>query len=104
MVKSASEQYMVNRFLVKQQSKQQNTQFAHLNASNWTQNFSINRKTILFLEWYKQLQILPVSFVKGSKLFDTSALIGLGSQVTFQLDKIFIFLDLPLDAKALKTL
>ena len=95
---------MVNRSLVNnQQSQQQNVQRAHLNASNPTQNFSINRNTIPPPEWYEQLQILPVSFVNGSKGFDTYALIDPGSQFTFLLDKVTSFLELPCEAKASTT-
>ena len=75
-----------------------------MNASNLTQNFSINRNTIPPPEWYEQLQILPVSFVNGSKVFDTYALIDPGSQFIFLLDKVTSFLELPSEAKASKTL
>ena len=91
-------------FCGKQQSQQQNTQSAHLNALNPTQNFSINRNTIPPPEWYEQLQILPVSFVNGSKVFDTYALIDPGSQFTFLLDKATSFLELPCEAQASTTL
>ena len=91
-------------FSGKQQSQQQNIQRASLNASNPTQNFIINRNTILPPEWYEQLKILPVSFVNGSKVFDTYALIDPGSQVTFLLDKVFSFLELPCEAQASTTL
>ena len=60
----------VQSFSGKQQSQQQNIQRAHLNASNPSQNFSINRNTIPPPEWYEQLQTLPVSLVNGSKVFD----------------------------------
>ena len=44
---------------------------------------------------YEQLQILqPVSFVNGSKVFDTYA------QFTFLLDKVTSFRELPCEAKA----
>ena len=75
-----------------------------MNASNPTQNFSINRNTIRPPEWYEQLQILPVSFVIGSKVFDTYALIDPGSQFTFLLDKVTSFLELPCEAQASTTL
>ena len=88
----------------KQQSQQQNTQRAHLNASIPTQNFSINRKTIPPPEWYEQLQILPVSIVKGSKVFDIYALIHPGSQFTLLLDKFTRLLELPCEAQASTTL
>ena len=73
-------------FSDKQKLQQQNVQQAHLNASNPTQNFSINQNAIPPPEWYEQLQILPVSFVNGSKVFDTYALIDTESQFTFLLD------------------
>ncbi|XP_075259989.1 uncharacterized protein LOC142351729 [Convolutriloba macropyga] len=91
-------------FSGKRQSQQQNIQRAHLSASNPTQNFSINRNTIPPPEWYEQLQIIPVSFVKGSKVFDTYALIDPGSQFTFLLDKFTSFLELPCEAQASTTL
>ena len=84
-------------FSCKQQS--QNIQRAHLNASNPIQKFSFNRNTILPPEWYEQLQILPISIVNGSKVFDTYALIYPGSQFTFLLDKITSFLELPCEAQ-----
>ena len=89
----------------KRQSQLQNIQRARLNASNPTQNFSINRNTIPPPpEWYEQLQIIPVSFVNGSKVFDTYALIDPGSQFTFLLDKVTSFLELPCEAQASTTL
>ena len=75
-----------------------------MNASNPTQNFSINRNAIPPPEWYEQLQILPVSFVNGIKVFDTYALIDSGSQFTFLLDKVTSFLELPCEAQASTTL
>ena len=75
-----------------------------MNASNPTQNFSINRNTIPPPEWYEQLQIIPVLFVNGSKVFDTYALIDPGNQFTFLLDKVTSFLELPCEAKASTTL
>ena len=91
-------------FSGKQQSQQQNIQRAYLNAKNPTQIFRINRNKIPPPEWYKQLQILPVPFVNGSKVFDTYALIDLGSQFTFLLDKVTSFLELPCEAQASTTL
>ena len=90
-------------FSGKHKSQQQNIQCADLEASNPTQNFSINRNTIPPPEWCEQLQILPVSFVNGSKVFDTYALIDPGSQFTFLLDKITSFLELPCKAQASTT-
>ena len=75
-----------------------------MNASNPTPNFSINRKTIPPPEWYEQVQTLPVSFVNGSKVFDSYALIDRGSQFTFLLDKVTSFLELPCEAQASSTL
>ena len=75
-----------------------------MNASNPTQNFSINRNTIPPPEWHEQLQILPVSFANSSKKFDTYALIDPGSQFTFLLDKVTSFLELPYEAQASTTL
>ena len=72
-------------FSGKQQSQQQNTQCAHLNAWNPTQNFSVNRNIIPPPKCYEHLQILPVSFVNGSKVFDTYPLINPESQFTFLL-------------------
>ena len=73
-------------------------------ASNPTQNFSINRNTIPPPEWYEKLQILPVSFVNGSKVFDTYSLIDPGGQFAFLLDKVTSFLELPCEAQASTTL
>ena len=75
-----------------------------MNASNPTQNFCINRNTIPPTEWYEQLQIIPVSFVNGSKVFDTYALTDPGSQFTFLLDKVTSFLELPCETQASTTL
>ena len=91
-------------FSDKQQSQQQKIQRAHLNASNPTQNFSINRNTIPPPELYEQLQILTISFLNGSKVFDTYALIDPGSQLTFLLDIVTSFLALPCESQASTTL
>ena len=91
-------------FSDKQQLQHQNIRRAQLNALNPTQNFSINRKTIPPPEWYEQLQILPVSFLNGSKVFDTYALIDPGSQFTFLLDRVTSFIELPCEAQASTTL
>ena len=91
-------------FSCKQQSQQQNIQRAHLNASKLTQNLGINQNTIPLPEWYEQLQMLPVSFINGSKVFDTYSFIDPGSQFTFLLDKVTGFLELPCEAQASTTL
>ena len=75
-----------------------------MNVLNPTQNFSINPNTIPLPEWYEQLQILPVSFVNGSKVFDTYSLIDPGSQFTFLLDKVTSFFELPCEPQASTTL
>ena len=71
-----------------------------MNASNPIQIFSINRNTIPPPEWYGQLQKLSVSYINGSKVFDTYALIDSGSQFTFLLDKVTTFLELLFEAQA----
>ena len=91
-------------FSAMQRSHQQNIQRAHLNSSISTQNFSINHVKIIPHECYEQLEILPVSFVNGSKVFDTYDLIDPGSQFTFLLDKVTRFLEHPREAQASKIL
>ena len=70
---------------------------------NPTQNFSLNRNTNPPPEWYEHLQIIRVSSVNGSKVFDTYALIDPGSQFTFLLDKVTSFLALSCEAQASTT-
>ena len=74
---------------------QQNVQRRNLNGNAINQSFSINQYSETPKNWYEQLQLLPVSFLKGNKAFDTYALIDPGSQFSFVLDAIAEFLELP---------
>ena len=73
----------------------QNVQRRNLNGNATNQSFSINQCLETRKNWYEQLQLIPVSFLKGDKAFDTYALIDPGSQFSFVLDAIAEFLELP---------
>ena len=73
----------------------QNVQRRNLNGSATNQSFSINQCSETPKKWYEQLQLIPVSLLKGDKAFDTYALIDPGSQFSFVLDAIAEFLMLP---------
>ena len=49
--------------------------------------------------WHEQLQLIPVSFLKGNKAFDTYALIDPGTQYSFVLDAISEHLELPCESQ-----
>ena len=55
----------------------------NLNGNSINQSFSINQCSETPKSWFEQLQIIPVSFIKGDKVFDTYALIDPGSQFRF---------------------
>ena len=74
---------------------QQNVQRRNLKGNAINQSFSINQCSETPKNWYEQLQLIPVSFLKGNKAFDTYALIDPGSQFSFVLDAIAEFLELP---------
>ena len=74
---------------------QQNVQRRNLNGNAINQSFSIKQCSETPKNWYEQLQLIPVSFLKGDKAFDTYALIDPGSQFSFLLDAISKFLELP---------
>ena len=67
----------------------------NLNGNAINQSFSINQCSETPKNWYEQLQLIPVSFLKGDKAFDTYALIDPGSQFSFVLDAIAEFRELP---------
>ena len=67
----------------------------YLNGNANNQSFSINQCSETPKNWYEQLQLIPVSFLKGDKAFDTCALIDPGSQFSFVLDAIAEFFELP---------
>ena len=67
----------------------------NLNGNAINQSFSINQCSETPKNCYEQLQLIPVSFLKGGKGFDTYALIDPGSQFSFVLDAIAGFLGLP---------
>ena len=73
----------------------QNLQRRKLTGNAINQSFSINQCSETPKNWYEQLQLIPVSFLKGDKAFDTYALIDPGSQFSFVLDAIAEFLELP---------
>ena len=74
---------------------QQNVQRRNLNGNAISQSFSINQCSETPKNWYEQLQLVPVSFLKGDKSFDTYALIDNGSKFRFVLDAIAEFLEFP---------
>ena len=55
----------------------------NLNGSSTNQSFSFNQSPDAPKNWYEQLQLIPVSFLKGNKAFDTNALIDPVSQCSF---------------------
>ena len=71
----------------------------NLNVSSTNQSFSINQSPHASKNWYEQLQIIPISFLKGNKAFDTYALIDPGSQCSFVLDAISEYLELPSESQ-----
>ena len=73
----------------------QNVQRRNLNGNAINQSFSTNQCSETPKNWYEQLQLIPVSFLKGDKAFDTYALIDPGSQFSSVLDAIAEFLELP---------
>ena len=73
----------------------QNVQRRNLNGNAINQSFNINKCSETPKNWYMQLQLIPVSFLKGDKAFDTYALIDPGSQFSFVLVAIAEFLELP---------
>ena len=70
-------------------------QLRNLNSNAINESFSINQCPETPKNWYEQLQLIPVSFLKGDKAFDTYALIDPGSQFSFVLHAIAEFLELP---------
>ena len=74
---------------------QHNVQRRNLNGNSINQSFSINQCSEAPKNWYEQLQLIPVSFLKGDKAFDTYALIDPGSQFSFVLNAIAEFRELP---------
>ena len=73
----------------------QNVQQRNLNGNAINQSLSINKCSETPKNWYEQLQLIGVSFLKGDKAFDTYALIDPGSQFSFVLEAIAEFLELP---------
>ena len=67
----------------------------NLNGNAINLSFSINQCSETPKNWYEQLQLVPVSFLKWDKAFDTYALIDNGSKFRFVLDAIAEFLELP---------
>ena len=78
---------------------QTNPQRRNLNGSSNNQSFSINQSPDAPKNWYGQLQLIPVSFLKGNKAFDTYALIDPGGQCSFRLDAISDYLELPCESQ-----
>ena len=74
---------------------QQSSKRANLNGPSTSQNFNVNQISSTPKYWFEQLQLLPVSFIKEDKVFDTYALIDPGSQFTFLLDAVSDYLELP---------
>ena len=66
-----------------------------MNGLSTSQNFTVNQISSTPKDWFEQLQLLPVSFIKEDKVFDTYALIDPGSQFTFLLDAVSDYLELP---------
>ena len=77
----------------------QNVQRRNLIGNAINQSLSINQCSETPKNWYEQLQLIPVSFLKGDKAFDTYALIDPGSQFSFVLDAIAEFLELPCETQ-----
>ena len=78
---------------------QTNPQRRNLNGSSTNQSFSINQSRDASKNWYEQLQLIPVSFLKGNKAFNTYALIDPRSQCGFVLGAISKYLELPCDSQ-----
>ena len=78
---------------------QTNPQRRNLNGNSTNQSFSINQSPDAPKNWYEQLQLIPVSFLKGNKAFDTYALIDPGSQCSIVLDAISEYLELPCESQ-----
>ena len=78
---------------------QTNPQRRNLNGSSTSQYFSINHSPDAPKNWYEQLQLIPVSILKGNKAFDTYALIDPGSQCSFVLDAISEYFELPCESQ-----
>ena len=76
-------------------NNQQSSKRANLNGPSTSQNFNVNQISSTPKYWFERLQLLPVSFVKEDKVFDTYALIDPGSQFTFLLDAVSDYLELP---------
>ena len=66
-----------------------------MNGPSTSQNFNDNQVSSTPKDWFEQLQLLTVSFIKEDKVFDTYAPIDTGSQFTFLLDAVFDYLELP---------
>ena len=73
---------------------QQSVQRRNLDGNAINQSFSINQCSEIPKKWYEQLQLIPVSLLKGDKAFDTYALIDPGSHFSFVVDAIAEFLKL----------
>ena len=73
---------------------QQNVQQRNVNSNAINQLFSINQCSETSKNWCEQLQLKPVSFLKGGKAFDTYTFIDPGSQFSFVLDAIAEFVEL----------
>ena len=74
---------------------QQSSKRTNLNGPSSSQNFNVNQISSTPKDWFEQLQLLPVLFIKEDKVFDTYALIDPGSQFTFLLDAVFEYTELP---------
>ena len=60
---------------------------------------SINQSPDTLKNCYEQIQLIPVSILKGKKAFDTYALIDPGSQCSFVLDAISEYLEVPCESQ-----
>ena len=78
---------------------QTNSQRRNLNGSSTNQSFSINQSPDAPKHWYEQLQLIPVSFLKGNKALDTYTLIDPGNNCSFVLDAISEYLELPCESQ-----
>ena len=78
---------------------QTNPQRRNLIGSSTNQSFSINQSPVAPKNWYEQIQLIPVSFLKGNKSFNTCALIDPGSQCSFFLHASSEYLELPCESQ-----
>ena len=56
---------------------------ANLNRTSTSPNLNIDQLYRTLKDWFEQLQLKPVFFIKEDNVFDTYAILDPGSQFTF---------------------